>query len=322
MKFKLTENIMEKILDKFGLEPEDKQDYFLVNCPACGKKEAFIYKNKEWIICSRRNKCAFTTSIWNLSKEILQGKEIFSLFAKEYGNSNLKAIDFVDKSDKVEELPKGLTFFAESKPGMIRNRAYNYLKNRGVSKEVINEFGYIYNPGSRFHQTIFIPFYENRRLVYFITRDYTEKNKYRYINPKTANSRYFIYNIDKIEEKGTVFIFEGVFDAISLKKQVGTAMLSDTLCKEQAIKIIDKIPSKIVFVPDNDEAGKKSLNKNIKQLLKYRPPSVKFDIYVYYIKEEAKDFNESGKDYINIEECELWSDNPLKLIKWQRNKLF
>jgi len=320
MKFKLTESIIEKLLDRFGLEPIDKDDYFLLTCPACGKKEAFIYKNKEWITCNRKNRCGFTTSIWNLSKEILRDKDIISFIAKEMRDPNFKATDLIERSEKAE-IPEGTKFFTEAKEGVVKDRAYNYLKNRGISEETISNLGYVYEPGSRFHQTIFIPFYEDRRLVYFTTRDYTGKNNMRYINPSDLSSKQFIYNYDKIEEGGTVFIFEGIFDAISLKEQIGTVMLSDTLCKSQAIKIVDRAPSRIVFVPDNDEAGEKTLQKNINKILKYKLPSLDFEIFIYYIK-GAKDFNETGKTYINIDKCVKWDNNPIKKIKWQNRNFF
>lgn len=240
----------------------------------------------------------------------VQRSEVVKILVRDYYNRNeaRNIFSFVELIDKVKnlELPEGLTFFGESKDGVIRNVALSYLKNRKVPEEVIEELGYIYNPMSEYDKRIFIPFYEEGKLVYFIARDFTGKSLLRYSNPKEFNSKEFVYNIDKIDKE--VFIFEGVFDALMLKEQIGTAMLSADLGKKQAVKILSKAPEVIVFVPDNDETGKKTLDRNIKLLLKYKPPSINPKIYVFenYPK-GCKDFAEAGRNSIDIErDCVEW----------------
>lgn len=319
MRFKLNDKIIENILLKFGLEPENKIGYFLAICPSCGYKEAFIYKGSDKVICNRRNKCGNVSSIWDISKDILKDKEIIEIISKEYNNKDLQIKDLMEISTEIE-IPDGVRFFNDQKKGMIRDRAFNYLKNRGLSEEVINELGYIYQPGNEFHNRIFIPFYESGELVYFMARDFTDKSERKYLNPHGISSKKYVFNIDKIKEGSTVFIFEGIMCAMSLKDQIGTAMLSADLGKEQAIKIIEKVPSKVVFVPDSDEAGMKTLYKNIKKFLLYKWPSLKIDIYIYYIK-NVKDFNETGRNYIDIKKCEKFLKNDFNKIKWGKRKV-
>lgn len=321
MKIKLSNSVKEKILERFDFEPKDKINYFLVRCPSCGHKEAFIYKDSERIICNRRNKCSYSESIWNLSKDILKDKDVVEMLYKEYGNDNLKIKNLIEVSEKIE-IPEGMKFFSEQKTGIMRDRAYNYLRNRGIEDEVINNLGYIYEPNTEFDKTIFIPFYEDGELVYFTTRDFTGTSDFKkYINPHKINSKMFVYNIDNIEYGGTVFIFEGVFCAMSLTDQVGTAMLSSDLGEEQAIKIRDRAPSKIVFVPDNDKAGKNTLLKNIIKFYLYKWPSLKIDILIYNIEGNKKDFNETGENYIDINKCVKWKRNK-KELKWKRKSIF
>jgi hypothetical protein len=323
MKFKLNETILEKILERYGLEPEDKVDYFLVKCPSCNQKEAYAYKDGNMVVCNRKKKCGNIVSVFALSKKITKDRDFIKSIAGEIGEERFNTIDLIETSIELD-LPEGVTFFSETKESFMRNRAYNYLKKRKISDKVINELGYIYEPGSEYNKMIFIPFYEDKKLVYFITRDFSEKEgAKRYNNPRGISSKHFVYNLDKIEYNGTVFIFEGVFDAISLKKQVGTATLTDTLSIPQAIKILNKAPKNIVFVPDNDEAGRKSLNRNIKLMLRRCPPSLDLNIYIYYL-ENCKDFNESGKDKIFLEDCELFNEKKdfYKKIIWQTKNPF
>jgi DNA primase len=259
-------------------------------------------------------KSGFKGDVISFISEYLQigKKDVIPTILKEYGLKgefdNLRVEDYVNKSEELT-LPKGLKFFSEEKTGIIRDQAYSYLLNRGIPEENIQEFGYIYEPGTEFDRSIFIPFFENGKIVYFTTRDFTGKNIKRYNNPAKFNSKQFVYNHDKIED--VVFIFEGVMDAISLKGQVGTAMLSADIGKEQCIKILNRAPNTIVFVPDNDEAGEKTLERNINLLMKFKPPSLDLKVLTYKV-EGAKDFNESKQNHIFLMKCEKWQSKDIR----------
>lgn len=298
--------VVMKSLEAFGLEPEDKGDYYRFTCPSCGHREAFNYKGSPLLICSRKEKCNYSDDIYNFIKEQgLVKKDIIKEFDKEEYREEIV------KVHKNIELPEGLTFFQESEGGIIYNRAFKYLKTRNIPEENIYNLGYIYNPSGKFGFSIFIPFYENGNIMYFITRAIDNTNP-RYNNPKGVDGRDFVFNYDNIPEGGNIFIFEGVFDAISLKNQVGTAMLTSNLSAAQASKILERAPKNIIFVPDNDETGDRFLNKNIKTLNKHRPPSLDVGIYIYRVK-DGKDFNEeavnTGRHHIYLNECEKWKAN-------------
>ena len=253
--------------------------------------------------------------------------EVAQILIRDYSSLSDEKISLKEVVEvrKDLDLPEGLTFFADKKTGVIRNRAANYLKKRGISTEGL---GYIYKRDSEFNNRIFVPFYEDGRMVYFLARAF-DKSKLRYKNPKGVPANDVVFNIDNIKEE--VFIFEGVFDALSLKNQVSTCMLSNSLKKEQAEKILDKMPERIVFVLDNDKNPEtrkiieKSLKKNIKLLMLYKPISLNLKIYIYRPPEEYKDFNEykmaTGTDFISYDDCELWQPNSINKIidniKWE-----
>lgn len=301
---KVSSKLVKNTLEQAGLEPEDKGTYYKFTCPTCGHREAYNYKESPLLICSRRDKCGFSEDVFNYIKEEgLFKKDIVS----EIGQDNYR--EEVIKVGGDLELPEGLTFFRENDSGLMAKKAIKYLKGRGLAEDTIYKMGYIYNPGGKFGFSIFIPFYEDGELVYFIART-LEGNALRYNNPKGVDGRNFVYNYDEIDYRGDVFIFEGVFDAISLEHQTGTAMLTSSLSKEQASKILERAPKNIIFVPDNDEAGKSSLYKNINTIMFYRPPSLDIDIYIYRLP-EGKDFNdysiETGVRSIKIEDCEKYT---------------
>ena len=246
--------------------------------------------------------------------------EVAMILIKEYSNRTNEEIDFkeVVEVEKELELPEGLHFFHEKKLGIIGRKAKRYLENRGIDPSGL---GYIFKNNSDFNKRIFVPFYENGKMVYFIARAFDD-NPFRYKNPDGFNASEVVYNIDNIEDE--VFIFEGVFDALSLKSQIATCMLSNSLKREQAIKILDKMPNRITFVLDNDEDPKtrsiieRSLNKNIKLLMEHKSPSLQLDIFIYRPPEEYKDFNEysvaTGTGFINYKDCEKYNPRSVKKL--------
>lgn len=243
---------------------------------------------------------------------------VVTYLIKEYGSSiNLRETQEEPEKKEIKlELPQGLKFFNEGSLSIIGKKAYSYLERRNISKEKIMELGYIYNDESEYHNSIFIPFYENNELVYFITRDFTEKSKMRYRNPHGIDTKEFVFNLDNLKE--TVLICEGVFDALSIDSPSSTCMLSADLGKRQALKILDTVPKNIIFVPDNDATGHRTLQKNIAILKLYKPSSIDLNIYVYQLPNDVKDLNElrvkTGKNKISIDECEVYNPNKIKIL--------
>jgi len=218
-----------------------------------------------------------------------------------FGDDN-KDITLKDVIQTELEIPKGLKFFEETSSGLFRQAALNYLEERKINSDGM---GFIVDSSSPYDERIFVPFYEDEKLVYFITRTWDKNNSMRYVNPNVPRKE-IVFNIDKIIDE--VFIFEGVFDALSLDHQVGTCLLGARLSKEQAIKIWDRAPKRIIFVPDTDATGYNTLKSNIEMLKSYKPSSLGGSkIYVYHIPEPYKDFNEMkikmGKNRIDLSEC-------------------
>lgn len=252
---------------------------------------------------------------------------------KNYSNTKgLKYKDIIEIHKDIE-LPNGMNFFFEAnKESRTYKIAKKYLDDRFIST---NDLGYVYDPHGdpkeSFHNRIIVPFYEQGRLVFFIARTFEKENSFRYKNPSGIDSGNFIFQLDKLVED--VFIFEGVFDALSLNPpQIGTAMLSNKLKQAQIIKILDTAPKRIIFVTENDKnetavkAGKRNLEWNIKTMMKYKPSSLNIKFYIFNPPIEYKDFNEysykTGKHFIDIEnECILWKSKNFNIenFVWKIN---
>lgn len=323
MTFKIPENIIVSFIDaNFPEYKETGTGEYHFNTPfeKDGKMRLYVNPEKGRFYDQKRQLggsfSSFVAEYLNIPM-----KDVASLLIREYSSRvDKEAIDFkeVIEVKKELELPKGLVFFDNKPDGVIRNRAANYFKKRGIS---IDGLGYIYKNGSEFNKRVFIPFYEEGRMVYFIARAF-DRSPLRYKNPPDVSAVEVVYNIDNITDE--VFIFEGVFDALSLKDQLGTCMLSNSLKKAQAVKILDKMPNKIVFVLDNDKEQKvrdiinDSLERNIKLLNLYKPPSLELKIYTYRPPEKYKDFNEysvaSGIHHISYSDCKLWESKSISNI--------
>ena len=318
------------------LRPEDKGDYFLLYCPECGHKEAFLYKKGSAITCNRRDKCGYRISVYDYLKnnKRLSLTEITLTEAQKSSYSEEKT------PDRQLILPGSIKFFSEAS-GVVCDKFKNYLKNRKINNKFIDELGYVFGSGDKFDNSIFVPFYENRSINYFICRRMS--GELRYLNSDVSATDK-VFNLDNIQEGKDVFIFEGVFDAMSINEnQISTAMLTNNFSKEKINKILDKAPSNIIMVPDIDFAGVCALEKNLRRISMLIPPSLDIGIYIYIIDKENfsklyaiarssnstqkkielgkrivpknKDFNDFVKsgnsNIIKLEDCIKWSPSEM-----------
>ena len=182
------------------------------------------------------------------------------------------------------------------KNGDYSSYAMEFIKKRNLPEEAINQLGFIHEPGY-YNDHLFIPFVENGTMKWWIYRDYSWCAVDNYKYPKNMARKGVVYNIDRIKENSTVFIFESVLDALMLKEQIGTSMNGSSLDDEQAKKIMNKKPGKIVFVFDKDDTGRKTAVRNIEKFKNYN-----VDLYLFN-NFEGKDFGESGEHFIDEEEC-------------------
>lgn len=193
--------------------------------------------------------------------------------------------------------------------------AIRYLQERKISPSGL---GYFPISDKEYSGRIFIPFYENEKLVYFLARSYIG-SELRYKNPPGLNTD-VIFNYDNIDD--TVFIFEGAFDAMSLDNYPGTAILSNKMKEGQAKKLMGiKTLKNIVFVPDKDpevETRKLILENMIKNqalLNSCKRMSRNVNFYIYNIPNGYKDFSEykqkTGNGTVELSECEKFDKNKI-----------
>lgn len=328
MRFKIPENMaISFIQDHFGNEYKlTTTGEYRINSPFIQDKKMHLYISPRLGLVNDFKSGFHGTFAHFVSTYLgISNNAVLPFLIRNYSVKR-SILEFIKDEDKESAnnivVPDCVTFFNDlNEIGIVCRQALKYLINRGIPTNNIKKLGYINDPGNEYGMSIFVPFFEDYRIVYFITRRFISGEP-RYSNPHNIDSKQFVYNIDEIEEGGDIFIFEGIFDALSLNRQIGTAMLSADLGDKQAVKIFDKAPKNIIVVPDNDETGRNKLNNNIKTLLKYKPPSLDTKIYVYEF-DNVKDFNETNKHYIDILECKLWTGKTINASllkeKFRRN---
>ena len=302
---------------------------YVIRSPFVDDKKGKLYVNKEtgqWI--------DFKASGMR-STDYTSGS--FLLFVKEYlgFNTNNEAIKYlvdnynfeIEKTEKEIKqnednkkilrdfiLKDGFKLFGDGNNlGMFGKMAYKYILDRKIDETYYSKLGYVYNPKSRYHQRVVIPFFEDEKMVYFITRAIDPKNMLRYMNPNKLDSKEYVFNLDKINED--VILCEGVFDAMSITAdQPASCLLSADIGVKQLEKIFDKKPNTIIYVPDQDETGIKKMQRNINKLITYCPYQG-LNIYIFYVPEGCKDLNDmkvkTGKNYILKKECIRYNDSIL-----------
>jgi DNA primase len=240
--------------------------------------------------------------------------DIFDFIEKHLGYSKMDAIKLLaeelgvrlNEGDQkyakdVQELQeKNIRIVSQFKANI--SQAEQYLVSRAISSEMSNRFDIGYDP--------------SRNAIYFPIRNRHNKivgGSFRYIVPADGQPKYrntasdvygyfkkseILYNLasarNEIKKKNTLYIVEGYVDVISLV-QIGldnsVGMLGSYITKEQATILKEFINQdcQIVLIPDNDEAGRKSIEKNYLLLRAFFSEN---SIKVAQMPDDNKDFNE------------------------------
>lgn len=223
------------ILSRYHLEPADKGNYYVVKCPVCGHKEAYIYKpefstsERLFIKCNREKKCGEVTGIFDLilQEEGLTPLEGYKFLAELVGVEPELSENTEREFKKREIIKEAYEFFKESlfsregqetleylkdKRGYTeeeikraglghypgRDRLFKYLSGKGYSKEEVNEFYYTITHFEGTH-TLILPYYDGGGILTgFIARSQLPEDKLKEKNKKK-------YLVSRGTERGKVF---------------------------------------------------------------------------------------------------------------------
>lgn len=225
--------VVDILEDVFG-EYKSHNDYrgqISFDCPVCsydikglddldGKGNLEInYKEsvyKCWV-CSETHDTHGT--LYSLLKKYANKKQI-----KKYLLLKPENEDTPQKKYKELRLPKEFISFKTASFGLKLTpqykQAWNYLKNRNVTDEMIEKYNIGFCHQGHYEHRIIIPSYDkNKELNYFIARSYLTKTKFKYKNPE-VDKETLIWNENLIDWNKPVYIVEGAFDSIFLPNSI------------------------------------------------------------------------------------------------------
>lgn len=205
---------------------------------------------------------------------------IESLFYKVTGLSLRKTLNIKDDpfSRFATPLPKHTEDDFKLKPIYINYNAgdfseigsskecLDYLQSRGISNSVAKALDFKYVEETRINGTLFrkrliIPVRENGKLISFEGRDITGSQTPKVLYPRNCSVN-SLFDIDNLDKNRPLFAVEGLMDLAVLRSCRGfknsTSIFGANLTKRQ-INLMKDFPS-IVYIPDSDDAGEKTVN--------------------------------------------------------------
>ena len=149
-------------------------------------------------------------------------------------------------------LPEGFKPLSEcTSKDYKSDMALEYLRSRGITDEIIEEFGIGYTNKGSFYNRIIIPSYDSEgELNYFIARWFgVEYTKLKYINP-VVEKQLIIFNEGKVNWDSTVYLVEGTTDHIVTPNSIPLLgkVISDLLLE----KLHDNANAYVVILMDDD----------------------------------------------------------------------
>ena len=299
--------LVDLILTMFG-EPKSVNEYsgqISVDCPVCSYDIKGLSKtdgkgNLEINYQNHVYKC------WACSETHETYGHLGKLIDKYGSKKDKKTYKLIrpDKFEKKEkifkelELPKEYKKFDEIHPLHIpRKEAFNYLKKRGITQEIIDKYQIGLCIEGEYAGRIVVPSFNKKgELNFFVSRSWNPKSRLKYKNPEAAKD-FLIFNESLVDFKKDIYIVEGVFDSFFLDNSI--ALLGKYINDNMWEKLYTKAKKDIIICLDGDayEDAKKLYDKLNGGALYERVKLVKLpkdkdvcdlrgDITQYYIQEK------------------------------------
>jgi DNA primase len=256
-------NMITRIFESFlGDQKKHNEDKCQVSfdCPACasdkmleggdgkGKLEINYRKGvfKCWV-------CSYKNNMHGPIEKLIKGYGTkinlrdYILLKPESNYTN----ELYEDKDISLTLPK--EFISLSKCSKFEPKYYfadKYLKERGITNEIIEEFNIGYAHEGKYKNRIIIPSYDEFGDVnFFISRSFSDWTKPKYLNPD-AEKQYVIFNHNKINFDATIYLVEGVFDHIVTPNSI--PLLGKILSHKIKHLLLDNAKADIVILLDDD----------------------------------------------------------------------
>ena len=177
-----------------------------------------------------------------------------------YGNKKHKKLYklFQPEETKIKQKPKNklklpesfILFKDSNEKYPVRQQAYNYLKSRGVTNDLIEKYkiGFC-DKGSHIGRIVVPSYNSDGELTYYIARSWDTKSRAKYKNPQAEKDK-IIFNEYMIDWKKDIYLVEGVFDGFFLPNSI--PMLGKHMSELLFNTLYEKAESDIIICLDED----------------------------------------------------------------------
>lgn len=261
----------------------------LPTCPYCGREEKMGVN-----LSSYRCNCFRCGAIPNPAQLVMDVEHLETYAELTNYLNNEDFTEYTFKEEKVElaspkpvYLPDGFRLITQGN-SQVAKSIRNYLIRRGFDINVLEKLGVGYcDSGATFGYTI-LPFYSEGKLRYYNAR-LVIGNGPRYMNPDKditgLGKEFIIYNEDALDMYNTVYLCEGVFNALTMGER-GIATMGKSVSRYQINRII-KAPVKRVIILLDPDAKDKAIDLGLK-LINFK------QVKVVYLP-DGEDTNSLGK---------------------------
>lgn len=144
-----------------------------------------------------------------------QQKKLYNILRPEENEKKVKVV-----KPKVV-LPENFTLFKDSHPIYpVRKQAHNYLKNRGITDNIIEKFGIGFCDKGSHAGRIIIPSYDKSgKLNYYVGRSWDIHSRAKYRNPEAEKEKIIFWE-SLIDWDRDIYLVEGAFDGMFLDNPV------------------------------------------------------------------------------------------------------
>lgn len=298
----ITKDIVTRYLNYIGLEKLRKSgNNWYCKCPYCKRNGEKVKDSKFYILCNNErvtvycHKCGTSKSFYKFLEEF-SPSVLESIKAEIYLG---KKPDISTAPVKVEE--KIVTGIEAKLKTRLRNHPESlaYAQKRKLPEDFIDTLYFEDNYVDFLFQNmlievaidkkrdprIVIPYVnENGEWTHIQGRTILPNDKLRYLTITLIENEPKIWGLDRINKSNTVYVTEGVFDAIYVKNGIafGSAYADPEILKRKGIK-------DVVYCLDHDIETNVALRK---AATKYLDTGARLFFFPKSISSECKDFND------------------------------
>ncbi len=252
------EVLVELLSDVLGAPHQhyESKGQISFDCPVCAAEKGL--ENGDGKGNLEINQSRHVYKCWACGETLGTQGPLGKLFDKFATKKQKKVYELIKPEELKQEekkkvrlrLPQGFTTFKDSNPRFIPHiEAYNYLKSRGITDEIIEKFKIGYTATGDYAYRIVVPSYDTENtLNYFVARAWVPK-KMKYKNPPVPKDE-IIFNEGVVDWKKDVYLCEGVFDSFFLPNPI--VMLGKKMSRLLFETLYLKAEGNIIICTDGD----------------------------------------------------------------------